>query len=226
MAERVGATLLTLHGSQSAAARAWGVPQPRISDALDGRTPPAVWLLERLAKEGVDVTALLTGRPAPVAPVLLFDRFLAGHRGGATVLGTHHVSGELVAVGTYAVRIDNALAEATLGGEAADRPRAGDTVVVVTDIETVANLVLGAGKPGARRSRKRAALPPPVVLVDGVPTLSLTHMIRLADWSQGASLKFPLKIDPPADAAGLPESAAGALDGIGFVVSRVGPVLP
>ncbi|QDT16747.1 hypothetical protein [Alienimonas californiensis] len=226
LAERVGATLLTLHGSQSAAARTWGVPQPRISDALDGRTPPAVWLLERLAAEGADVTTLLTGRPAPVAAVPLLDGFLAGRSAGATVLGVHHVPAEFVAVGTYAVRLDRTLAEATLGGTAANRPREGDTVVVVTDVETVAGLIPRAWGFGARRSRKRIPLPPSVVLLDGVPTLSLAHRVRLAGRPDGASLRLPVTTDPPAIAAGLPESAAGALDAVGFVVLRTGPLSP
>ncbi|MFH5805474.1 hypothetical protein [Alienimonas sp. DA493] len=224
LAGRVTEVLFTLHGSQSAAARAWGVPQPRISDALDGKTPPAVWLLERLAAEGADVSALLTGRPAPVAAVPLLDRFLAGRSAGATVLDAHHAPAEFAAIGTYAVRIDETLAAATLGGPAADRPRAGDTVVVAADLETVVNSMRGLETSRTRRSRKRTPLPPPVVLLGGVPTLSLAHRVRLAGRAEGASLRLPLRTDPPADSAGLPGSAAGALDAVGFVVSRTGPL--
>lgn len=139
-----------------------------------------MWLLERLAAEGADVIALLTGRAAPVAAVPLVDRFLAGHTAGATVLGAHHVPAGFVAMGTYAVLFDSASAGATLGGTAADRPRAGDVVVVVTDIATAAGFASGTERPGARRSRKRVPLPPPVVLLDGVPTLSLAHRVRSA----------------------------------------------
>ncbi|QDT16386.1 hypothetical protein CA12_24880 [Alienimonas californiensis] len=224
MAKRVAATLLTLHGSQSAAARAWGVPQPRISDALDGKTPPAVWLLQRLAAEGADVTALLTGEPAPAMAIPLVDRFLAERSAGATMLGAHHVPAEFVAVGTYAVRLDRVLAEATLGGTAANRPRACDTVVVVTDVETVLTVAWEANEPNTRRSRKRVSLPPPVVLMGDVPTLSLAHRVRLTGRAEGASFKLPLRTDPPADAAGLPGPAAGALEAVGFVVSRTGPL--
>ena len=195
---------------------------------MNGRTPPPVWLLERLAAEGVDVSALLTGAAPVTAPVPLVDRFLPGGRAGrtdATVLDVWHVLARFSAVGTYAVLLNDAAAGAVLGGEPSDRPRPGDVVVVVTDVAAAVEAARTArvGSPSEEPAGKTLVLPPPVVVPDGAATLSLDHRVRLNRPADAGSLRGPLTAEP-VDGASAVGATAGPLRAFGYVAWRAGSV--
>ena len=195
---------------------------------MNGRTPPPVWLLERLAAEGVDVSALLTGAAPVTAPVPLVDRFLLGGRAGrtgATVLGVWHVPARFSAVGTYATLLDDAAAGAVLGGEPPDRPRPGDVVVVVTNVAAAVEAARppGVGAPSERATDGPLVLPPPVVVLNGAAKLSLDHLVRLNRPADAGPLRGPLNAEP-VDGASAAGAAAGPLRAVGYVAWRAGSV--
>ena len=133
VAARLKAAVKTLFGSQLAAAKACGLDRTAVNKMLTGTRPPAVALLAGLAARGADVTALLTGGAA-LSAVPRFAGLLPGPpaAGRDVPVGLAAVPEGVVAPGTYAVTFDANIAAATLGGDPADRPRAGDTVVLVT----------------------------------------------------------------------------------------------
>ena len=219
-AARLAAAVTALFGSQRAAASAIGVGQSAVSKMVGGKAAPSTDLLTALAARGADVSAILAGTGPILAAVPLFDRFLPGppHAGGVAPAGLFAVPRGLAVPGTYAVTLDAATAAAPLGGGPADRPRAGDTVVVVTDTATAAS---AAGKPAG----PDASLPPPVVLVGGEARLSLAHRVRLGAAEDLSAIRGPLTAQPHAGVTGLTAAANGPLPAVGFAVWRSGPVV-
>ena len=125
----------------------------------------------------------------------------------------------MIAPGTYAVTFDADTAAATLGGDHADRPRVGDTVVVTT---SVAAAVAATGTTAG----KAVILPPPVVLVGAAAVLSLAHRVRVGAAGDLSAVPGPLRAEPVPGAADPDPAAAGALPAVGFAAWRAGPVLP
>ena len=215
---RLKAATVALLGSQLAAARAFGLDRTAVNKMLTGTRPPAVNLLAGLAARGADVTALLTGEGPALAAVPRFAGLLPGPPAtGRDVPARLAVPAGLVAPGTYAVTFDADTAAAIFGGDPADCPRVGDMVAVVTD---AAAAVAVAGNPAG----KIITLPPPVVLVGGVPWLSLAHRVRLGTAEDLSAGRGPLRAEPIADVTGLSPAVTGPLPCVGYAVWRAGPV--
>lgn len=226
IAGRIREVVTAWFGSQEALARRCGVSQPAVSKGLSGRVLPQTWLLRELAREGADVTALLTGLDPKPALLPRFDAFLPGGPEEVRPVGTARPAGSVPAParffarGTYAVEVDRSLAAATLGGSPADRPRPGDTLIVTANVALARTAAGPAGGP-----RTLATLPPPVVRLGDSLRLSFAHAVRLhGDAGNAADLRPPLRAeyvggptDPPAD-------ADGPLPAVGFVVWRSGPL--
>ena len=219
VAARLKAATVSLLGSQSAAARACGLDRTAVNKMLAGTRPPAVALLAGLAARGADVTALLTGEEPALAAVPRFAGLLPGPPAADRVVpaGLAAVPAGLVAPGTYAVTFDAGAAAATLGGDPADRPRAGDTVVVVTDLAAAVAAAVTS-------TEAHFTLPPPVVLVGGAARLSLAHRVRLGAVGDLAAVRGPLLAEPVAGVTGLPPAATGPRPAVGYAVWRAGPV--
>ena len=219
VAARLKAATAALLGSQLAAARTCGLDRTAVNKMLAGARPPAVALLAGLAARGADVTALLTGEGPTLAAVPRFARLLPGlpAAGRDEPVGLAAAPTGLIAPGTYAVTFDTDIAAATLGGDPADRPRVGDTIVVVTDVATALAV---AGAPAG----KVVTLPPPVVLMGGIPRLSLVHRVRLTAAGITPAVRGPLRAEPVADVSDLPPDAAGSLPSVAFAAWQAGPV--
>ncbi len=226
VAARLADAVTAVFGSQRAAAAACGVGQSAVSKTLSGRVRPSAELLRALALRGVDVSAILAGLQPTLAAVPRFGQFLFGPPGAAGVdpSGLFAAPVEFVVPGAYAVRIDTATAEAVLGGEHADRPRAGDTLVVMTD--AAAAVRLAEGRSPSAAGRTAVVLPPPVVLLHGAPVLSFLHVVRLAGSAEDVSLRDTLWAERVEPATASAPTTPATLRAVGYVVHRSGPIRP
>ena len=239
VAKRVKTAVERLYGSQKTARRAWGLEtQSAVSKQLNDSGLPSSWVFAELAAAGADVMELLTGVPRPAAAPL-FEELLPGSPGGyvGRAIGWYPLPPELAgAAALYAVRVDEALAAATLGGEVAARPRPGDTLIVAADPEVAkafaAELavpetpILKTIPPTPRRSL--LLLPPPIVLVGEIPVLSLAHRVTLFDPGEPPG-KHTLRLlaEPIEPAAASEADPIGrTLDVVGYALWRSGPLRP
>ncbi|MFH5805868.1 hypothetical protein, partial [Alienimonas sp. DA493] len=135
--------------------------------------------------------------------------------------------------GLYAVRVDETLAAATLGGTEGDRPRPGDVLIVAADPAVAAAFAAttaGAETPFVETIGADAAPQPPIVLVEGAPRLSLAYRVTLDDAGEPPG-KYATRLpaEPLQPAAGVvePKGPLGrTLEAVGFAVWRGGPWRP
>ena len=122
-----------------------------------------------------------------------------------------------VVPGTYAVLLDEPGAAAILGGDPADRPRAGETVIVVTSMASAiaaADATLG----------EAVTLPPPIVLVGGVARLSLAHRVRLTVSADPSAVRGPFRAERIGEYPNFVPAADASRSAVGFAVWRAGPL--